>query len=36
MKRITIDNAEEMKPIIQAEIQRTDETRFQHRLYCIC
>jgi len=35
MKRITIDNAEEVKPIIQAEIQRTDETRFQHRLHCI-
>ena len=35
MKRITINNAEEVKPIIQAEIQRTDETRFQHRLHCI-
>lgn len=35
MKRITIDNAEEVRPIIQAEIQRTDETRFQHRLHCI-
>jgi len=35
MKRITIHNAGEAKAIIQAEIQRTDEARFQHRLHCV-
>lgn len=35
MKRIKIDNAKKVKPFIQAEIQRTDETRYQHRLHCI-
>jgi hypothetical protein len=35
MKRITIRNAGEAKAIIQAEIQQTDEARFQHRLHCV-
>jgi transposase len=35
MKRITIRNADKAKAIIQAEIQQTDEARFQHRLHCV-
>ncbi|MDD5094956.1 MAG: winged helix-turn-helix domain-containing protein [Dehalococcoidia bacterium] len=35
MKRVTIRNPEEAKGIIRNEIQRTNETRFQHRLHCI-
>jgi transposase len=35
MKRIEISNANEVRAIIQNEIQRTDEARYQHRLHCI-
>ena len=35
MRRVTIENIEEAKAIIRAEIHRTNETRLQHRLHCI-
>ena len=35
MKRVTIRNPEGAKAIVQKEIHRTNETRFQHRLHCI-
>ena len=35
MRRITIRNVDEAKTIIQAEIQQTDEARYQHRLHCV-
>jgi transposase len=35
MKRIEINNAKEAKEIIKAEIKKTNEGRFQHRLHSI-
>ncbi len=35
MRRVTIENMEEAKAIIRAEIHHTNETRLQHRLHCI-
>lgn len=35
MRRVSIENMEEAKAIIRAEIHRTNETRLQHRLHCI-
>ncbi len=35
MRRATVENPDEAKTIIMAEINRTDETRLQHRLHCI-
>jgi len=35
MKRIVIHDAKQAMGIIQDEIQKTDETRYQHRLHCI-
>ena len=35
MKRLVIHNAKQAMDIIQDEIQKTDETRYQHRLHCI-
>ena len=35
MKRITINDANKAKAVIQSEIQQTDEARYQHRLHCI-
>jgi transposase len=35
MRRITIKNPEEAKPIIRAAIHSTGEARLQHRLHCI-
>jgi transposase len=35
MRRIIIHDAEATKELVKAEIHRTDETRFQHRLHCI-
>ena len=35
MKRLIIHDVEKVKAFIKAEIQRTDEARFQHRLHCI-
>ncbi len=35
MRRVTINNPEEAKAIIKAEIHHTNEARLQHRLHCI-
>ena len=35
MKRIEIHNANDVRTIIQNEIQSTDQARYQHRLHCI-
>ena len=35
MKRIVIRNPDKAKAVIQAEIQQTDEARYQHRLHCV-
>lgn len=35
MRRIVIHNANKAKEIVKAEIHRTDEARFLHRLHCI-
>ena len=35
MKRTVIRNTDQAMAIIQAEIQQTDEARYQHRLHCV-
>ena len=35
MRHTIIRNADKAKAIIQAEIQQTDEARYQHRLHCV-